>query len=93
MIYILYSRPSFESVGLSLQENRFKIYMQDGGHGGHLGVLIETSFATFDLKWLLYFLLSLELTGLSVQKKFKTDFQDAVYRGNLGFPIETILVF
>ena len=40
---------SFESVGLSVQEKKFKINFQDGGHGGHLGFTIRTILCNFDL--------------------------------------------
>ena len=43
-------------------------------HGGHLGLAIRMIFVILGL---VYFLLSFELTGLSVQKwKCTTDFQD-----------------
>ena len=42
--------PSFESIGLSVQEKKPKIDFQDGHHGGHLGFLIETILSTFDLQ-------------------------------------------
>ena len=40
---------SLESIGLSVQEKKQKINFQDGCHGGHLGFLIGTILATFDL--------------------------------------------
>ena len=43
----LYILPNFESVGPSVEENKFKIDFQDGGH---LELLIETMFAIFDLQ-------------------------------------------
>ena len=42
--------PSFESVGFSIQEKKWKIDFQDGGHGGHLGFPIGTILAIFDLQ-------------------------------------------
>ena len=39
-----------ESIGLSAQEKKRKIDFQDGDHGGHLGFLIGTILATFDLQ-------------------------------------------
>ena len=42
--------PSFESNGLSVQEKKRKMDFQDGGHGGHLGFLIGTILAIFDLQ-------------------------------------------
>ena len=40
---------SLESIGLSVQEKKRKIASQDGCHGGHLGFLISTILAIFDL--------------------------------------------
>ena len=45
-----YFLPSFNSVGLLVQEKKQKIYFQDGGHGDHLGFLIKTILAIFDLQ-------------------------------------------
>ena len=42
--------PSLESIGLSVQEKKLNIDFQDGGHGGHLGFLIRTILAIFDLQ-------------------------------------------
>ena len=42
--------PSFESNGPSVQEKKRKIDFQDGCHGGHLGFLIGTILAIFDLQ-------------------------------------------
>ena len=41
--------PSFESIGLSVQEQKGKIDFQDGGHCGHLGFSIGTILAMFNL--------------------------------------------
>ena len=41
--------PSLESTGLSVQEKKRKIDFQDGHNGGHLGILIGTILAIFDL--------------------------------------------
>ena len=40
---------SLESIGLSVQEKKQKIDFQDGCHGSHLGFLIGTILAIFDL--------------------------------------------
>ena len=45
-----YFQWSFESVGLSVQEKRFKIDFQDGYCGGHLGFSIWTILSGFDLQ-------------------------------------------
>ena len=42
--------PSFESSGFSVQEKKWKIDLQDGVHGGHLGFLTGTIVAFFDLQ-------------------------------------------
>ena len=61
--------------------------------GGHLGFLIGTILAVFDLQVTPRFLASLESTGLSVQEeKQKIDVQeDGRHGGHLGFLIGTIL--
>ena len=41
---------NFKSIALSIQEKKFKIDFQDGGHGGHLGFPISTILAIFDLQ-------------------------------------------
>ena len=41
---------SFKSIGVSVQEKKRKVDFQDGCHGGHLGFLIGTILATFDLQ-------------------------------------------
>ena len=53
--FLIYKSPqcflaSLESIGLSVQEKKRKIDFQDGGHGGHLGFLIGTILAIFDLQ-------------------------------------------
>ena len=73
-----YSLPSFESVGFSVLK-KFKINLQNGGCGHHLGFPIGTILIAifFIFKSLRYFLPNFEPSGLSVQeKKFKIDFQD-----------------
>ena len=44
-----YFIPNFESVGFLVQEKKFKIDFQDGGHGDHLGFPIGTILAIFNL--------------------------------------------
>ena len=41
---------SFESIGLSVQEKKFNIDFQDGGHGGIFAFPIRMTLATFDLQ-------------------------------------------
>ena len=53
--FLIYKSPQcllrcLESIGLSVQEKKLNIDFQDGGHGGHLGFLIRTILATFDLQ-------------------------------------------
>ena len=63
---------------------------QDGGHGGHLGVPIETIFASFYLKVTLILPLKFRVNYPSAQEnKRKIDFQDG---GHFGFPTGTILI-
>ena len=45
--YFLYS---FESIGLFVQEKKFKTDFQDGNCGGHIGFPIRTILAIFDLQ-------------------------------------------
>ena len=45
-----YVLPSFESVGISIQEKNGKIDFQDGRHSGHLEFFIGTILAVFDLQ-------------------------------------------
>ena len=45
--YVLYF---FESVFLSVQEKKFKIDFQDGECDSHIGFLIRTSLAIFNLQ-------------------------------------------
>ena len=47
--------PSFKSVGLLVQENKFKIEFQDDGHGGQFGFWIGTILAIFYLQVALIF--------------------------------------
>ena len=87
----LYFLSNFESMGLSIQEKKFRIDFQDGNCGSHLLFPTGTILAIFDLQ-----VTSMPLTmlsiGLSVQeKKWKTDFQDGCHGGHLGFPFRTIL--
>ena len=42
--------PCFESIGLSVQEKKWKIDFQDGHHGSYLGSLIGMILAIFDLQ-------------------------------------------
>ena len=83
--------PSFESIGLLVQEKKPERDFQDGHHGSHLGFPIGTIPAIFDHKSTWCFLPSFESIGLSVQKKQKIDFQDGHHGRHLGFPIGTIL--
>ena len=45
-----YFLSSFESIGLSVQEKKFKIDFQDGNCGDHIVFLIRRILANFDLK-------------------------------------------
>ena len=50
--FLVYKSPhcflsSFKSIGLSVQEKKRRINLQDGVHGDHFGFLIETNLAPF----------------------------------------------
>ena len=84
--------PSFESIGLFVQENKAKIDFQDGCHGGYLGFPIGLILAIFDLQDTPMLPTNLESISILVQvKKRKMDFQDGRHGGYLGFPTGTIL--
>ena len=80
-----YFLPSLKSTGLSLHEKKFKTDFQDGHHGGYLWFPIRKILASFDLQATRYFLPSFKLIGLSVQEKFKMDFQDGHIAASLDF--------
>ena len=66
-------RYSPKSIGPLVQEKKFNIDFQDGGH---LGVPIRTIFATFDLHVTLILPMKFESIALLVQeKKVKINFQ------------------
>ena len=96
-LFLIYKSPrcilqSFESVGLSIQEEKPKIDFQVGRHGSHLGFTIGMILAILIYKSPGCFLPSFESFGFSVQeKKRKIDFQDSRHGGHLGFQIRTIL--
>ena len=80
--------------GLSVQEEKQKIYFQDGSNGSHLGFLIRTILTIFDLQVTPYFLPSFKLTGLSVQEnQQKTDFQDGGHGAILDFRLNDFSYF
>ena len=45
-----YFLPSFQSIGLSVQEKKFKIYFEDDGCGSQPGFPVDTISASFDLQ-------------------------------------------
>ena len=76
------------SIGLSVQEKTRKNDFQDDDH---LGFLIGTISAIFDLQFA-PILLSFRISWPSVlEKKRKTDVQDEGHGGHLGFQIRSIL--
>ena len=81
-----------ESIGLSVQEKKRKIDFQDGGYSGHLGFLIGTILAIFDLQ-----VTPMLPSKFGVNWPFasgeeaKNRFQDGCHGGHLGFSIGTIL--
>ena len=87
--------PSFESVGLSVQEKKRKTDFQDGHHDGHLRFPIETILAIFDpqITLMISYQVSSHLAFRFRRRREKIDFQDGHHDGHLGFPIEIILAF
>ena len=86
-----YYQISFESVGLSVQEKKFNIDFQDGGH---LGLPIRTILATFFFiyKSPPYFQCSsIQLAFLFRRKKLNTYLQRGCLGNHLGFRIRMIL--
>ena len=82
-----YFLPSFKSIGILIQEKKFKIDFQDGGYSGHLRYSIGTILA------FLYQQLTLILpTKFQVNCSLRSR-EEVQYRfgGHLGFTIGTIL--
>ena len=79
---------SFETIGLSIQEKKFNIDFQDGGH---LGLPIRMILATFYLQVTLILPIRVNWPFGSNKKKFKIDFHHGCYGDHLGFPIRMIL--
>ena len=80
---------NFESIALSVQEEKFKTVFQDGRHSLNLGFPIAKIELCLIYKSPRCFLPSFASIGLSVQKKKgKIDFQNGRH---LGSPIRTIL--
>ena len=96
-LFLIYKSPrcflaSLESFGLSVQEKKQKIDFQNGCHGGHLGFLIGTILAIFDLEVTLMLPTIFGVNWLlGLGEEAKIDFQDGCHGGQLGFPIGTIL--
>ena len=67
---------SFESTGLSVQKNQFKIYFQDDSCDGHIGFLIATILTIFDLQVTPILPTKFPVNWFLVQEKFKTDLHD-----------------
>ena len=77
-----------------VQEKKQKIDFQDGGHGGHLGFLIETIVAIFDLQVTLMLPTKFQVNWpFSQGEDAKIDFKDCCYGGHLGFLNGTVLAF
>ena len=83
-----YFLPSFKSIGLLVQEKKWKIDFQFGFHGGHLGFLIGTVLAIFDLQVTLMLPTELQIYWPLIKKKRITDFQDGGYAAILDFWLE-----
>ena len=82
---------SLESIGLSVQEKKQKIDFQDGCHGSHLGFLIGTILAIFDLQVTPMLPTMFAVNWLLGSEEAKNSFQDGCHGGHLGFPIGMIL--
>ena len=79
-----YFLSSFVSVGISIQEKKFKIYFQNRGHSDHLGLPIGTILATFFLQ--VAPVRPIESIDLSIkEKKLKIDFQNGAVTAILDF--------
>ena len=74
-----------------MQEKKLNIDFQDSGHSGHLGFLIRSILAIFDLQVTLMLPTKFRVMDFWVQKKRKIDFQDSRHGGHLGFMIGMIL--
>ena len=69
-MYVIPMLPTkFQSVGLSVQEKKWKIDFQDGRHGGHLGFPFGTILAIFDLQVTPMLPSKFQSVGRSVQEK------------------------
>ena len=69
-----------------------KIDFHNGYHGGHLGFLIGTILAIFDLQVTPMLPTKFEANWLlGLGEEAKIDFHDGCHGGHLGFPIRTIL--
>ena len=89
-----YFLPSFESADILVLEKKFKIDIQDGRHGGHLGFSICTILAIFNLtvtsglQMKVSNQLAFRLRGRITKYIFKS-----VPGSYFGFPIGTIKIF
>ena len=88
-VALRYFLSNFESMGLSIQEKRFKIDFQDGNCGGHLVFPIGEILAIFDLQVTLMILTKVQVNWPSSSGEAKYRFSS----GHLGFPIGKILAF
>ena len=87
-----YFLPSFESIGLSIQEKKRKIDFQDSHHGSHPGSPIGTILAIFDLQVTPMLPIKFPVNWpFGSGEEAKIDFQDSGHGNHLGFPIGTIL--
>ena len=96
-IFLIYKSPrrfltSFKSIGLFVQEEKWKIDSQNGRHGGHLGFSIGLILAIFDLQFT-----PMRPTKFQVNWPFgsggevKNRFSRWPHSGHLGFLIGMIL--
>ena len=83
---------SLESIDLSVQAKKQKIYFQDGCHGSHLGFLIGTILAIFDLQVTPMLPSKFGVNwSFGSGKEAKNRFSRWLPWQPLGFPISTIL--
>ena len=82
-----YFLPYFESVGLSVHQNKPKIGFLDGGNASHFGFPIGMILAIFGLQVALILPTKFQINWPSSEKKCKIDFQDGDHGSHLGFPI------
>ena len=85
-------QPSFQSIGLLVQEKKRKIDFQDGHHGGNLGFPIGNILAISDLQVTLMILTKFQVNWPFGSGEVKNRFSRWPH-GYLEFPIGMIIAF